>query len=280
MPITDEISALTDFPESTRAQRSMDLMAQLLVITVWASAMIFGLYIMIFYFIALLQGNTDQWNEVLPGLYDTSNEAATIGIGVHFAAGAIILILGSIQFVQKIRDLYPSLHRWLGRLYILASFSTAIGGLVFIFAKGTIGGIMMDIAFSGYGILTFVAAFATIYFARSGNMDQHRAWAIRLYALAIGSWLYRMDYGFWFLFTDGLGHTSTFNGPFDYFMNFFFYVPNLVIAEIFIGRMNMVKSDTAKWAATISLFLATSFLALATYFFTRELWGPAILEGF
>ncbi|MCB0631343.1 MAG: DUF2306 domain-containing protein [Lewinella sp.] len=256
----------------------MDWAAYLLVAVVWMSALLFGLYILAFYFIALLQGNTTQWNEVLPGLYDQQTQSATLGIGVHFAAGGIILILGCIQLIDRIRSKYPAVHRWLGRLYVLSALGAAIGGLVFIVVKGTIGGLIMDIGFAGYGVLTLLAALATIRFARSRDLERHRAWAIRLFALAIGSWLYRMDYGFWFLFTDGLGHAQAFRGPFDYFMDFFFYLPNLVVAEIFIGQYQVLKTKTAKGFATLSLYLATAFLILATYFFTKEYWGPAIVN--
>ncbi|WP_051316034.1 DUF2306 domain-containing protein [Algoriphagus vanfongensis] len=258
--------------------RTMRFAGLLLVIIVWGSAVLFGAYILAFYFIALIQGNTSQWNEVLPDIYDEKTRSATLGIGLHFAAGGIILILGCIQLVKSVRVKYPLLHRIIGRIYVAASIAAALGGLVFIFAKGTIGGLIMDIGFAGYGVLTFVAAVATIYFARSGKMEQHRAWAIRLFALAIGSWLYRMDYGFWFMVTDRLGHNSDFTGAFDYFMDFFFYLPNLLVAEIFIGRYKVLKSGFAKFIAIVFLASANLFLLVATYFFTKEYWGPAILD--
>ncbi len=251
---------------------------KLLVAAVWISTILFGLYILAFYFIALLKGNTAQWNQVLPGLYDRSTTSATVGIGLHFAAGGIILILGCIQLINPVRIKYPKVHRWLGRLYVLASLFAAVGGLAFIFIKGTIGGWVMDIGFTGYGVLMGWAAVETIRHARAGRFDKHRAWAIRLFALAIGSWLYRMDYGFWFLFTDELGHTKNFQGPFDYFMDFFFYLPNLLIAEIFIGRKKIVRTPAMKWIGATGLFVATAFIALATFFFTTHLWGPAILS--
>lgn len=267
-------------PSIQKSDTAIRIAAQLLVATVWISATLFGLFILSFYFVALIRGNTAQWNEVLPGLYDTRTESATLGIGLHFAAGGIILILGCIQLIDGVRSKYPALHRWLGRLYVLASVLVAIGGLTFVFLKGTIGGTLMDIAFTGYGVLMLLAAFETYRHARAGRFERHRAWAIRLFALAIGSWLYRMDYGFWLLFTDGLGHTSNFTGPFDYFMDFFFYLPNLLVAEVFIGRWKILRSNLAKWFATGGLFVASLFLILATYFFTKELWGPAILDLF
>ncbi|MCG8326147.1 MAG: DUF2306 domain-containing protein [Chitinophagales bacterium] len=263
---------------SKKWDNAMHWAAQVLVVTVWGSAFLFGLYILAFYFIALLEGNTAQWNEILPGLYDSNTRGATLGIGLHFATGGIILMLGCIQLVERIRIKYPAIHRWLGRLYVISALGAAIGGLVFIFIKGTIGGLIMDIGFAGYGVLMFLAAIATLHYARSGKFELHRAWAIRLFALAIGSWLYRMDYGFWFLFTDGLGHTSNFTGPFDYFMDFFFYLPNLLVAEVFIGRYEFARTKLAKGIATLGLSVATLFLLLATYFFTKKFWGPAILD--
>lgn len=264
----------------SKSDIAMRLAGRLLVGIVWISATLFGLFILSFYFVALLEGNTGQWNTILPELYDDQTKTATLGMGLHFAAGGIILVLGCIQLIDRIRVKYPVIHRWLGRVYILASILVAIGGLTFIFYKGTIGGTIMDIAFAGYGILMFWAAIETIRHARAGRMEKHRAWAIRLFALAIGSWLYRMDYGFWLLFTNGLGHTSSFTGPFDYFMDFFFYLPNLLVAEIFIGRRKIVQSSLAKWLATGGIFIASLFLILATYYFTKELWGPAIVDLF
>lgn len=107
---------------------------------------------------------------------------------------------------------------------------------------------------------------------------RHRAWALRLFALAIGSWLYRMDYGFWLLLTDGAGHTRDFRGPFDLVMAFWFYVPNLLVAQAFIGARRVTATPAMRMAAAGVLAAATGFLLLGTYFFTRYYWGPAILE--
>ena len=269
-----------EFIRPSGLDKTIKLGTYLLVTTVWISALLFGLFILSFYFVALMEGNTDQWNQVLPGLYDSDTKSATIGIGIHFAAGGIILILGCIQLIERVRSTFPALHRWLGRVYILACLLTSVGGLSFIFIKGTIGGLVMDIGFAGYGILMLWAGIETLRHAVARHVENHRAWAIRLFALAIGSWLYRMDYGFWLLFTDGLGHTSTFDGPFDYFMSFFFYLPNLLVAEVFIRRKQLLQSSVTRWLAASVLYVATAFLILATYFFTIRLWGPAIVDLF
>ena len=250
----------------------------LLTTTVWVSACLFGLYILAFYASALYEGNMARWNNVLPRLYESSTTTATTGIGLHFAMGGIILVLGSIQLIDAIRVRFPAVHRWIGRAYVVACLLAAVGGLIFIAVKGTIGGPVMNAGFAGYGVLMFVSAIATYRSARVGNLRQHRLWALRLYALAIGSWLYRMDYGFWFALTDALGHTKTFTGPFDRIMAFFFYVPNLLVVEAFVRAGDYKLSPGLRLVASFVLLSATAFLILGTYYFTQYYWGPAILS--
>jgi uncharacterized membrane protein len=243
------------------------------------STTLFGLYILAFYAGALIEGDMDTWNAVLPRLYEPTTPAATAAIGLHFAAGGIILVLGFIQLLDGVRTRYPALHRWSGRMYVSAALLAGIGGLTFIAVKGTIGGTVMDIGFGLYGVLMVVAAIQTYARARARQLQAHRAWAVRLFALAIGSWLYRMDYGFWLLLTDGAGHTQDFRGPFDMLMAFFFYVPNLLVAEAFIRARRITASPSLRLAASVLLAGVTGFLLLGTYFFTMYLWGPAIVHG-
>ena len=273
------VSTALDAPlaAATMSARAVGWAARALTATCWISAALFGLYILAFYAAALIDGNIAKWNESLPRLYESHTPAATAGIGMHFAAGGIILALGCIQFVGSIRSRYPAVHRWIGRVYVTAALLAGIGGLTFIAAKGTIGGTTMDVGFGIYGVLTAMAAIQTYRHARARRLEVHRAWAMRLFALAIGSWLYRMEYGFWFLLADGAGHVKDFSGPFDRFMAFFFYIPNLLVVEALIRAPRSSMSTTAQWTITVAFAGATSFLVLGTYFFTRFYWGPAIL---
>lgn len=250
----------------------------LLISTVWVSAGLFGLYIIAFYAVPLYAGNMARWNDMLPGLYNKDSATATTGIGLHFAMGGIILMLGSIQLIDRIRNRWPAVHRWIGRVYVVASLLTAAGGFTFIIVKGTIGGTVMNIGFGLYGLLMFLAAEETWRHAVAGRMDLHRAWALRLYALAIGSWLYRMDYGFWLLLADGWGHVRGFTGPFDKVMAFFFYLPNLVVAELFIrSSAGTTRRTFFNIFSSVLLIAMTAFLLIGTYYFTKFYWGPAII---
>ena len=83
-----QTSALANAGASGRA---LQWSSRVLTATVWISAGLFGLYILAFYAAAFLDGNLETWNQALPRLYETNTPTATAAIGIHFAAGGIIL---------------------------------------------------------------------------------------------------------------------------------------------------------------------------------------------
>lgn len=252
--------------------------ARLLVAVSWFSAALFGLYILAHYGGAVRFGTPERWNETLPRLYEAATPLTTMAIGAHFATGSILLLLGPVQLIGALRRNVPALHRWLGRLYVLSAGVAGIGGLAFILGKGTVGGTPMNLGFGLYGMLMVLAAAETYRHARARRIEAHRGWAIRLFALAIGSWLYRMEYGFWFLVAGRVGHAGDFSGWFDMVMAFFFYLPNLAVAEAFI-RARRTPRPAARNAASLALLGATAFLVLATWVFAHDFWLPGISTG-
>lgn len=277
---THETITIMPLEADDTSTRTLRWMTAALTVTVWTSAALFGLYILSFYAGSLADGAMAKWNAVLPDLYRENRPVATSGIGLHFAAGGIILALGCIQLLAIVRTRFPRFHRWVGRVYVFASLCAGVGGIAFILVNGTIGGIVMDVGFGLYGMLMIAAAIQAWLHARARRFAQHRAWALRLFALAIGSWLYRMDYGFWMLLADGAGTTKDFRGAFDRVMVFFFYVPNLLLVEVLLRAPHLRLSSAMKFGLSGLYAGATGFLVLGTYYFTKFYWGPAIIARF
>ncbi len=135
----------------------------------------------------------------------------------------------------------------------------------------------MLIGFSIYGLLMMICPIQTLRFALIGKYQIHREWAIRLFALVLGSWIYRIGYGVIMTLLDRKGLGPQFSGPADYFMDFAFFVIPLIIAEIVIkGRKSSAYS---LWRLTgAALCIVTSLLIWhATFFFlSRGNWGKSI----
>jgi hypothetical protein len=259
------------------AERAVKWSGFALAAVVWASSILFALYILAGYIGDWVARTLMRWNDTLPGLYDARTPLATTGVGLHIAAGSVLLTLGFIQLIGPVRRAFPTLHAWIGRVYVVAAITAGIGGLTFVVVKGTIGGVAMNLGFGFYGVLTVLTAVQAYRYARRRDFERHRSWAIRLFALVIGSWLYRMDYGFWFIAMNGFGHTHAFSGPFDTVMDFAFYLPNLAVAEILIRSSRYRWSTVAAIAMSATCAVAAIVVLVGTYYFTKYYWGPAIL---
>ncbi|WP_017957190.1 DUF2306 domain-containing protein [Rhizobium leguminosarum] len=253
--------------------------ARLLVAASWISGAVFATYIIAFFGGVILAEAGDRWNESLPDLYDGGALFSTAAIGAHFMAGGVLLLLGPVQLIGSVRRSVPALHRWLGRIYVISAGLAGLGGLGFILGRGTIGGPLMDTGFGIYGALMMLCAVMAYARARGGNYDQHRAWAVRLFALTVGSWLYRMEYGAWFLVSGGFGIGAGFTGWFDAIMMFCFYVPNLIVAELFIRTRRRGFGTVASFGAVTVLLAASAFIIFATWSFTARSWGPRLVSG-
>lgn len=279
MSLNSSATAIPDVESIARPTGALRWSGAGLAFASWLSAALFGVYIIAFYLGAVVRQDLSSWNSTLPDLYDKDNLVAVVGMGAHLATGAVILLFGPVQLIGGLRRRFPSLHRLFGRIYVFTAAAAGIGGLAFILSKGTIGGPVMNVGFGLYGALMILAAVQTFRYARRRDFQNHRAWAVRLFALAIGSWLYRMDYGFWLIAAKRLGHTSDFRGPFDMVMSFFFYVPNLILAELFLRARRAPSHAAFQAAALVLLNLATLIVLIGTYYFSRYYWLPAIIHS-
>ena len=95
----------------------------------------------------------------------------------------------------------------------------------------------MDVAFGLYGLALGLAVKRTVQNARRARWQHHRDWAQRLLVLALGSWLYRVHYAAWHVLTGGAASNDAFTGIFDVVTMFAFWMPYLVVLELwFIWR--------------------------------------------
>lgn len=169
-------------------------------------------------------------------IYTQGGRLPNAGIFGHMLLGGLVTLLAPLQLLPLLRDRWPAVHRAIGYVLVTAAMLTAGGGLIYIAVRGTIGGTLMDLGFSLYGVCLAVAAAMTAHHARRGDRQRHRRWALRFFFLAIASWLYRVHYGLWYAATGGWASEKDFTGLFDRIQNFAFFVPYLVALEIYFRR--------------------------------------------
>ncbi|WP_295317502.1 DUF2306 domain-containing protein [Roseobacter sp.] len=204
----------------------------------FAACVLLALMILPFALYALVTGLSGLLPDDAPrGRFFTPGAPLLNGaVFAHMMAGGLLSVLIIVQLVQGIRLRWPLVHRLTGRLLIAAALITGAGGLMYIAGRGTIGGPPMNAGFALYGGLMILAAIEALRHARAQRFDRHRRWALRLFVLAIGSWLYRVHYGIWDMLGYEAGLATDFRSPFDLVQNVAFYLPYLILLELWMRR--------------------------------------------
>ncbi len=169
-------------------------------------------------------------------LFADGQRLGNLTMMLHIFAGTLLVALVPLQLLQSLRLRFTGFHRQLGKLLVTLALITGLAGMTYIPLRGTIGGPVMSAAFFLYGLCLFTAALMVARNALTRDRAGHWAWGLRLFWLALGSWLYRLHYTVWYLLTGGIGSEPDFSGPFDLVQNFAFFVPYLIAVQIWIAH--------------------------------------------
>jgi hypothetical protein len=124
----------------------------------------------------------------------------------------------------------------------------------------------MDVAFGIYGVLVILSAVMTLKAAMNRKFIIHQQWAMRLFVLAIASWLYRIEIGFWIWWNDSfVGHTPDYQGYMDYILEYAFYVPGLLLLEWYFRTKKSLTNNSfmvVSFISLLSLFMVLGFLTI------------------
>jgi uncharacterized membrane protein len=103
----------------------------------------------------------------------------------HTMGGAVAALIGPFQLIAKIRTTWPRVHVWMGRIYLLAVLSGALGGLYF--APRGDAGVFGNIGFATLAIFWLYSGAQAYLAIRRGNVQIHRRWMLRNYALTFAA---------------------------------------------------------------------------------------------
>lgn len=145
----------------------------------------------------------------------------------HFGAGGVALAVGVLQLFAQVRRRRPALHRWLGRLYVIAVFISGSAGA--LMATQTTAG---RVASSGFAVLAVLWLWSTLqaYRAiRARQVQRHRAWMLRSFALTLAAVTLRI-----YLPLSQLAGAS-FEDAYSA-IAWLCWVPNLLLAEYLMRR--------------------------------------------
>jgi uncharacterized membrane protein len=148
---------------------------------------------------------------------------------VHMLPGLFFLAGGSLQFVTRIRRRNIRIHRRLGWVLATLAATSGLFALIVSFTLPAFGGLTTQTATVFFGAIFLFALIKAIRHIRRKEIQRHREWMIRVYALAMGVATIRLFVGSFV----GLGRRfEDAFGP-SFWLGF---AVNLLVAEIWINH--------------------------------------------
>ncbi len=104
----------------------------------------------------------------------------------HGIAGACALLLGPMQFSDRLRRRFAKLHRVVGRFYVAGAFIAGPLGFYIQYFEERMGGPRsFSIAAGADAVLLMLTTGIAFAFILKGKVQQHRQWMTRSFAVAI-----------------------------------------------------------------------------------------------
>lgn len=108
-----------------------------------------------------------------------------LALAFHAVPAGLALVLGPLQFITPLRARFPRAHRITGRVYMISVVFAALAA--FVATAFSVDGFAAQIAFGLLGVAwlySLVQGYRTI---RRGEVQLHRIWMIRNYALTFSA---------------------------------------------------------------------------------------------
>lgn len=104
----------------------------------------------------------------------------------HGLAGACAILLGPMQFSERLRKRHTKIHRVVGRIYVFGAMVVAPLGTYIQYFDERLGGTRsFTLAAATDASLLMITTGIAFYFALKRNIAQHRQWMTRSYSVAI-----------------------------------------------------------------------------------------------
>jgi uncharacterized membrane protein len=108
----------------------------------------------------------------------------------HLGAGALMIVLGPMQFLTRWPRAYPQLHRWAGRTYLIAMLVASTGAIGLIATSPA--PFEIRAAFAATALAWLLTALIALRAIHRGSVPQHRAWMARNYLLTLSPVSFRL----------------------------------------------------------------------------------------
>lgn len=243
-------------------------------LSIAAGQLLFTAFILAFYYPSSLSGNFVAWNSkpLIKG-FVAGDASGNLFFAAHVLMAAVITFGGLVQLLPAIRNRWPHVHRWNGRLYLASALMLSLGGLWLTWGRGTWLNLTGAVGISLDALLILAFAAATYRTARTRRFADHRRWALRLFAVASAVWFMRVGYMAWGIASGGAGIGKAMDGPFDLFLAFANSLLPLAVTELYL-RVGAHGTPAAKKGVAALLTVSGLVILAGSAGAWMMMWSP------
>lgn len=128
--------------------------------------------------------------EVVLGNYPAESArlaVAPVAWGAHALAGAAFGVTGPLQFALALRRKFGALHRASGRIFVVSGAVLGLSGLSLLAQVQMQSTDLLALARGVFGLALLAALAISVTAILDRDVPRHRAWAVRAYAIGMGS---------------------------------------------------------------------------------------------
>jgi len=156
-----------------------------------------------------------------------------IGFYTHIILGGLALLIGWMQFSLRLRTNNITLHKQIGKIYLIAVFFSSIAGIYIGFYAT--GGLISSLGFICLGIIWFYTTLKAYLCVKNKKVEQHKKLMVYSYAACFAAVTLRI----WLPFL------QTIFGDFDTayrIVAWLCWIPNLIVASIITRQLDTQKT--------------------------------------
>jgi hypothetical protein len=232
----------------------------------WFVVTFIGQWLFMYYIVALfgistVSGHFEDWTRkaTLFKGYVPGDTIGNLHFAAHVLAAAVIAFGGMLQLIPQIRERAIAVHRWNGRMFLIAAAVASVVGLYMVWVRQATFGPINSIAVSLNAVLILVFVAVAWRAVRAHDIDGHRRWALRTFMVVNGVFFIRVAMAAWSAFAPGVATQAMF-----YFFEFASYLLPLGVLELYL-RARTSTGTIARFAMAIVLVALTAYAIVGTF---------------
>ena len=239
---------------------------------------LFACYIALLYLWPVFTGDYLSANRARPITgFVAGDVSGNLVLFAHLLPAALLSVGGLLQLLPQLRQRWPQLHRWNGRLFLTLGICGAVTGLYLTWVRGSRLSDLGAIGITLNGLLIPLAVGLAWFYARRRNFALHQRFALHSFFLINGVWTFRLFLMGWYLLNQGPnGNNATLDGPTDLVLSFACYLLPMVVAELW-WHCRRSQQPLLLWSGAILMaggFLLTAIGVVAA---AMMMWGPRMM---